>query len=134
MAMLQTLVMSLLLFVQSFFIPFVNPPSKAPVDYGGTKHVNVAVARGNELPFYQNGKLLYGIIVGDYVSCGRPELNYTQSIQTGVRWLQEFVGELIGVENPFAVYTPDTAPPTIRIICGASSSRVYLCAASRRII
>ena len=100
MAMLQTLFMSFVLFVQSLFIPLIHPPSKDPVDYGGGPYAPRVIAAADQLPFLVGGTLNYNIII--------PDGSVPPSVMTGVKWLREFLGEIADREP--GVFTPSTRP------------------------
>jgi len=97
MAMLQTLVISFLLLLQSLYIPLFNAPLQGPVDYGGTPYVPTVIAAADELYLARDGLTEYTIVL--------PDGDVPLPDQQGVRWLQEFTGQMLGLapgEKPFA--------------------------------
>jgi len=92
MAMLQTWVLSFILFFQSFLIPMLNPPMQGPVNYGGDPYVDPKASITAWLPVFEGGEAEYTIVIpndtGDNV--------YYQSIQLGAKWLKEFAAGMTG--------------------------------------
>ncbi len=86
MAMIQTIFIGFLTMLQVFFASiFILPPAKTAVDYGGDPYVQEQIE--DYLPIYENGESKYAIILADDADA---------SVQTGAKWLQEFIGKMTG--------------------------------------
>lgn len=93
MAMLQTMLLSILLIFQSIFMNvFFVPATTDAIDYGGDPYVEPVITQ--YLRIYENGVTDYAIVVPD---------DAAKSILTGARWLQEFLAEMTGTTP--ALYT-----------------------------
>ena len=88
MAMLQSLALSVVMFLQMMFgLIFVAPPAKAPpVDYGGDPYVQTVI--GEPMTLVAAGATDYAIVY---------PANAAADVITGVAWLQDFIEQMTGV-------------------------------------
>ncbi|MCL2508719.1 MAG: DUF4838 domain-containing protein [Oscillospiraceae bacterium] len=85
MAMFQTLFLGFVLMIQSWIIPMFHAQTTVSVDYGGIPYQPQAIAEW--LPLFEDGESDYIIVIADGAE---------KSIQTGARWLVEFIEEMTG--------------------------------------
>jgi len=88
--MLQTWALSLVLFFQSFLIPFLNAPIVG-IDYGGDPYRDPKAGVVAWLPLFEGGATDYTIVIPD-----EGDSIYYQSIQLGAKWLKEFAAGMTG--------------------------------------
>jgi len=91
MAMLQTWVLSFLLFFQSFLMPVLHAPMQGPIDYGGGPYTDPKAGITAWMPVFEDGATQYTIVIPDDTGD-----IYYKSILTGARWLKEFAAGMTG--------------------------------------
>jgi len=91
MAMLQTLALTIVMFLETMFaLIFVAPPAKAPpVDYGGAPYEAQTISEPMSL--FENGASDYVLVY---------PTNAPESEISGVEWLRGFLAEMTGVTLP----------------------------------
>lgn len=94
MAMLQTILLSVVLLFQSTFASsFLTSYYAEPLDYGGDPYVEAVISE--YLPIYENGETDYVIVYPD---------DAIPSVLTGAKWLKEYTAAMTGTEG-LSVYT-----------------------------
>jgi len=86
MAMIQTLFLGILLFLQSILAPLIFDIPTGPVDYGGGFDYEEK-AIDNPLYIFQDGETDYFLVTPDVPS---------PTIETGVKWIQDFIERMTG--------------------------------------
>ncbi len=99
MAMLQTILLSVVLLFQSTFASFFLTSYYAePLDYGGDPYIEAVISE--YLPIYENGVTDYVVVYPD---------NAAPSLLTGAKWLKEYTAAMTGTGG-LACYTVSTKP------------------------
>ena len=99
MAMLQSILLSIVLLFQSTFASlFLTSYYAKPLDYGGDAYVEVVISA--YLPIYEDGVTDYVIVYPDDAAA---------SIITGARWLKEYTAAMTGTVG-LASYTVSNRP------------------------
>jgi len=93
--MIQTWALTLILFFQSFLIPFLNTPTQGPINYGGDPYTDPKAGITAWLPLFEDGATDYTIVIPDDTG----DDVFYRSIQLGAKWLQEFAAGMTGGET-----------------------------------
>lgn len=99
MAMLQTIVLSFVLLIQSAFASvFMTSYYAKPLDYGGGPYSETVITQ--PLALYENGETDYVIVYADDAEA---------SVRTGARWLKEYTAAMTDTAG-MAVYALSNMP------------------------
>ena len=89
MAIFMTVLCGILLFFESLFVPVLYDVPKGPIDYGGGFAAQAEAPLVDPLMFFESGRTGYCIVL--------PDGEAPKTIETGARWIVEFVEMMTGV-------------------------------------